>query len=161
MMHTQQSSRGFALLVAIIFTAVILAVSLALLDISYKQILLASAAKQSQYAFYNADSALECALEQDSFVPSGQTPRFDFTSGATSGNFTCEGQNITYFYPTNGGNPRTGTFNVTCNATATTYNAQVVVYKLPTGATYFYSNGFNNCNTNDPFRVERGIKASY
>ena len=161
MIYSQKSERGFALLVAIIFTAVILAVSLALLDVSYKQVLLASSARQSQYAFYNADSALECALEQDSFVPAGQTPRFDYTNGATSGTFTCERQSISYTYPVASNGSRQTTFNVTCNGTASTYNATVTVYKLSTGATNFYSNGFNNCNASDPYRVERGIKAFY
>jgi hypothetical protein len=122
-------------------------------------VLLASASRQSQYAFYNADSALECVLKQDSYVPSGQTPRFDYTNGPTIGNFTCEGQNINYNYPGVVSGNRTTTFNIPC-ATGN-YNATVTLVKTLAGATSFYANGFNTCNTSDPYRVERGIKAYY
>ncbi len=59
------SSRGFALLIAIIFMSVMLSFGLALGSLSYKQQVLASDALGSQYAFYVADAALECALYAD------------------------------------------------------------------------------------------------
>ncbi len=57
--------RGFALLVAVVFMSVMLAFGLALASLAYKQQVLASSAIQSQYAFYAADAALECALYYD------------------------------------------------------------------------------------------------
>src|SRR3990167_4948503 len=57
--------RGFALLIATVLSSIALAVGLAVTDIVYRQVVLSSAAKQSQYAFYAADSALECALYFD------------------------------------------------------------------------------------------------
>lgn len=57
--------RGFALLIAVIFMSVMLSFGLALGSLGYKQQVLASSAIQSQYAFYVADSALECALYAD------------------------------------------------------------------------------------------------
>ncbi len=57
--------RGFTLLIAVIFMSVMLAFGLALSSISYKQQVLASAAIESQYAFYAADAGLECALYAD------------------------------------------------------------------------------------------------
>ena len=59
------TQRGFTLLVAVILASVALSLGLILLDISYKQVVLASSARQSQSAFYNADSAMECALYWD------------------------------------------------------------------------------------------------
>ena len=56
---------GFTLLIAIIFMSVMLAFGLALGALAYKQSLLASGAVQSQYAFYAADTGLECALYAD------------------------------------------------------------------------------------------------
>lgn len=58
--HT--SSRGFALLVAVIFMSVMLTLGLSLGSLAYKQQTLASSAIASQYAFYSADAALECML---------------------------------------------------------------------------------------------------
>lgn len=58
-------SAGFALLIAVIFMSVMLSFGLALGSLSYKQQILASTAIESQYAFYAADAALECALYAD------------------------------------------------------------------------------------------------
>lgn len=156
--------RGFTLLVALIFISVILSVGLALTDIAYKQIILASTAQQSEYAFYNADSALECGLEQDQ-----QHDTFDYTNEPIANNqgpFTCEGQAITF----NGGpvvvsaptSTRTTTFNVGCSSGGTL--AQVTVLKSLVGGTYrtvIYSDGFNTCNANNPQLVERGLQSHY
>lgn len=60
-----QSHRGFALLIAVIFMSVMLTFGLALGSLAYKQEILASSALASQYAFYAADSALECTLYAD------------------------------------------------------------------------------------------------
>lgn len=57
--------RAFALLIAVIFMAVMLSFGLTLASLAFKQQTLASSALQSQYAFYAADSALECALLAD------------------------------------------------------------------------------------------------
>src|SRR3990167_3135616 len=62
---TQRAEAGFTLLIAVIFMSVMLAFGLALGSLSYKQQVLASDAIQSQYAFYVADAALECALYAD------------------------------------------------------------------------------------------------
>lgn len=60
------SSRGgFALLVAVIFMSVMLALGLTLSSLGYKQQVLASSALESQNAFYAADSGLECGLHFD------------------------------------------------------------------------------------------------
>ena len=66
-------SRGFALLIAVIFMSVMLSFGLALGALGYKQQVLASAAIESEYAFYATDTALECTLyadqQQDIFSP--------------------------------------------------------------------------------------------
>ena len=64
-MAMKKTQRGFALLIAIIFMSVMLSFGLALGSIGYKQQVLASSAIESQYAFYAADAALECALYWD------------------------------------------------------------------------------------------------
>jgi hypothetical protein len=70
--HVRNHSRGgkgFALLVSIIFMSVMLSIGLALGSLAYKQQVLASSAVESQYAFYAADTALECALYSDQQAP--------------------------------------------------------------------------------------------
>ena len=152
------NSRGFTLLVAIIFVSVILSVGLALTDIAYKQVILASTARQSQYAFYNADSAMECALEQDQVID-----LFDYTSTSQGGTnaFMCEGQQISYSFPSEVGNIRTATFNIGCTGGDPVATVQIVKNENGTPTTHIYADGFNDCNASDPQRVERGLQSHY
>ncbi len=64
-MAIEKSQRGFTLLIAVIFMSVMLSFGLALGSLGYKQQVLASGAIESQYAFYVADTALECTLYAD------------------------------------------------------------------------------------------------
>ena len=61
----RKPERGFALLVAIVLSSVAAVITFALASLAYKNLILASDATQSQFAFYAADSALECALLGD------------------------------------------------------------------------------------------------
>jgi len=64
-MAMKKAKKGFALLVSVIFMSVMLSFGLTLASLAYKQQVLASSAIESQYAFYAADSAMECALYAD------------------------------------------------------------------------------------------------
>ena len=150
-------SRGFTLLIAVILTSVLLSVGLALLDISYKQIVLSSTARQSQYAFYAADSALECALYWDQKVNA-------FAYDGAAGTIQCAGSSIPVTSSASGGT-RTSTFATPCMNGVT---ASVTVYKT-TGASCssgsatscIYATGYNTCTVTDPRRIERGLKVFY
>lgn len=63
--RTHRKESGFVLLIAVIFMSVMLSFGLALGSLAFKQQQLSSAALESQYAFYAADAALECALYAD------------------------------------------------------------------------------------------------
>jgi hypothetical protein len=56
--------KGFALLIAMIFISVMLAIGTAISSLGYKQVILSSSATRSQYSFYAADAVLECVLTQ-------------------------------------------------------------------------------------------------
>lgn len=58
--------QGFTVLFATLVGSLVLAIGLAILSITLKQITLASAGRQSQLAFYAADAGAECALYLDS-----------------------------------------------------------------------------------------------
>lgn len=146
--------RGFTLLIAVVLASVSLAIGLALLDISYKQVVLATAAKQSQIAFYAADAALECALYYDQ-----QQNAFDHASPI--GGLACNSQAVTGYSSPNptSGNPRITTFSVPCAAGGE--SAQVTVYKASNGSTQIYTRGYNTCTSSNLRRIERGLKVSY
>ncbi len=152
------SSRGFTLLVSIILTSVVLAISLALTDVAYKQVILASTAKQSVFALYGADSAVECALYWDQ-----KKNAFSYSAPLTS--IVCNGQTMTFATAPNsttvdaGTGIRTTTLYLPCASGGTL--AVMNIYKSSTGVTSIYGNGYNTCNAADPQRIERGLKVGY
>lgn len=150
--------KGFTLLIAVILTSVLLSVGLALLDVAYKQVVLSSTAKQSQTAFYAADSALECALYWDQQEGA-------FAYGSPSSSVSCTGVSFPVTASISN-NVQKATFSVSCSGGGT--SAVVEVYKASGGATCsngktscIYANGYNTCDTTNPRRIERGLKVVY
>lgn len=149
--------RGFALLVAILLATIAVTLGVSLIDIAYKQVVLASTAKQSQFGFYASDSAMECALYWDQ-----KFNAFDYGAPRSTGTMTCNGLSLSG--PTSvqvsGATPHRRTeFEVRCQPSGT--NARVSVYKYITGSTTIYANGYSSCNASDQRRVERGLKVFY
>jgi len=60
--HTQ---RGFTLLLAALIASVVLALGSSIFNIARKQVTLSSLGRESQFAFYAADTGAECALYWD------------------------------------------------------------------------------------------------
>ncbi|MEK7510762.1 MAG: hypothetical protein AAB582_00800 [Patescibacteria group bacterium] len=146
-----ESPRGFTLLIAVILTSVLVSVGLALVDVTYKQLILASTAKNSQIAFYNADSALECGLYHDQ--------RFNaFSQDVATTSITCNSATPISVTVQTSGALRTSTFSVPCESGT---SAGVTVMKNTTGATAIYANGYSSCDTTDVRRIERGLKVTY
>lgn len=149
------TQRGFALLIAVILTSVVLALGEALLDVAYKQVLLSSSAKNSQYAFYNADSALECALYWDQKLNA-----FDYTTPLPSGSITCNSAALQNYTTSISGSTRITSFGVACS-TGAGNSGLTTVYKQSSGTTDIYSNGYNSCDASSATRIERGLKIHY
>jgi hypothetical protein len=93
-----KNQKGFALLMAIVITSILLVVSFVVADLSYKELVLTSTEQQSQIAFYMADSGAECALYWDLKNPSspGVYQGFSaFDPSNNSGSVTCNNQTVT------------------------------------------------------------------
>lgn len=165
----QKTEAGFALLVAVIFMSVMLTFGLALGSLGYKQAVLASGAIESQYAFYAADGALECALYADQQSNLFARPA---TQPASAPAVTCDGISATFplSFPT-------GIVSYTATQWVVTerllldsgkHCADVTVYKpIPgVGTTYIFSQGYDvSCATvaspgNARF-VARGLEVHY
>ncbi|HEX8946814.1 MAG TPA: pilus assembly PilX N-terminal domain-containing protein [Candidatus Paceibacterota bacterium] len=153
-----RAEHGIALLVAVIFTSVILAIGLALGSLGYKQVSLASSATASQEAFYAADAALECVLYADQ--------REAAFAAASTGTFHCGGNTVSFSAPVtvSGGGNSWDKYTID-HVTLGEACAQVIIYK-PTvrgaGATYLFSSGYDNadCTIADRTTV-RGINMHY
>lgn len=164
--------RGVTLLVAVILSSVVLSVAMALLDVAYKQQLLASTAKQSQVAFYNADSAMECALYWDQ-----QKSAFDYSPPPSPPSITCNnGTAVANQNPVPttvagvgpiGGLLRKTTFDIPCSGGG--IQGSVTVFKsdgtsvctLSGSHTCIFVTGYSSCSSSDPRRIERGLKVLF
>lgn len=174
--------RGFALLVSVIFTSVMLALGLILSSLAYKQTILASSAIQSQYAFYAADAALECLLVADQ---QNGLFEYDIFDPGSPPLLTCDGTTA----QTNPAVPtlpvpcKNGTNGCPANEAHVTERisldgnkrcADVTVYKYKNGFvtpggtiyTYLFAQGYNvSCSTvatpNGTRFVSRGLNAYY
>jgi hypothetical protein len=62
---TSKSTTGFAMLFAVLTASLLLTIGLSIFNLSFKELILSTNAKESQVAFYAADSARECALYWD------------------------------------------------------------------------------------------------
>ncbi|MDP1690214.1 MAG: hypothetical protein Q8L52_03370 [bacterium] len=165
-MAIKKSQRGFTLLIAVIFMSVMLSFGLALGSLGYKQQVLASSAIASQYAFYVADTALECALyfdqKQDLFAYGNY--------GGIGGNvksMTCDGNTVAVVQAPPSASELISTVRVSLDSD--TRCADIVVYKYNTNTpptTYIFSQGYDvSCsrvaNPDGARFVSRGVSARY
>ncbi len=155
--------QGFTLLVAVIFMSVMLSFGLALGSFAYKQQILASAAIESQYAFYAADAGLECALYADQ-----QQNLFAYSADPSTPAplMMCDGVSpISSSVVSHTGSRWVITERVSLDSN--TRCADVTVYKPNgTGTTYIFSQGYDvSCtvvsNPNGARMNARGINVHY
>jgi hypothetical protein len=64
--NLEPDSRGFTILLAALIASLVLALGISVFSIAQKQLILSSIGRNSQYAFYAADTGAECALFWDS-----------------------------------------------------------------------------------------------
>jgi hypothetical protein len=162
---SQKHKQGFALLIALIFMSVMLSIGLTLASLGYKQQVLASSGIESQYAFYAADGALECALYADQ-----QEDLFAYPSG--SGTPSAPAMNCDGAAPVSA-TVVSKTLSQWVVATRLsldggTHCADVTVYKPSSdiGTTYLFSQGYDvSCATvatpGGAQFVSRGLSTHY
>jgi len=161
-----QKKRGFALLVAVIFMSVMLALGLALSSLGYKQELLASTAIESQYAFYAADAGMECVLYADQQQNSFDYNLHDAENPPSA--IVCDGipaaTRLNYAY-----DDIRLVVSERLSLDANTRCADITVYKYETPqpkSTYIFSQGYDvPCTTvaipGGARFVSRGISSDY
>lgn len=175
-MALRQSQRGFALLIAVIFMAVMLAFSLTLTALAYKQTILASSATDSQIAFYAADAGLECLLLSDQRTDLSNS-NFDYATRYAAGAKTtpdairCNGEDATILGPTKWGQSASGIayFTQTQRLSLGKYCADVTIFKYEQpdardNVAYLFSQGYSVpcANVTDATRfAARGLQAHY
>lgn len=163
--NTTQYNRGYTLLFAVLVSALVLSVGISILNISKKEFLLASSARESITAFYAADSGLECAKYYDdkgSFDEAPPTPLVDIECALTSAAVVT---------PITSTSLRSYKFQIQINSSAC---AIITVEKATVNGilvTNIESRGYNigwnttinppSCSSPSPRRVERALYYTY
>lgn len=153
-MKTLRTDQGFTLLIAIVLTGTLLLIATGVVSLAVRQARISDSGRQSQMAFYAADTAMECALYWDIHNPSGNTA-FDTSTGST---VTCnkDGNNSGNHWVV-GGNSVSTMGPVTFLPDP--YCATVTVTKSGNSTT-IEAKGYNTCGSSLR-RVERAVRATY
>lgn len=165
------NNRGYAILFASFLAALLLAIGIAIFSITIREIKLSTSSRDSQLAFYAADTGLECTLYWDVnginvFATSTDTP-------APVSPLDCFGQDITDSVVFPGGSEwtvvttaDTATTDFTINVGTEGQCAIVTVVKSIKGPglpsiTQIESRGRNTCQSGNLRTVERAIRIAY
>lgn len=156
-------NQGYALMLSVLISSVILAIGLGILNIVQKGALLSSISRESQLAFYAADSGGECALYWDRKHAGFSTTIFatsTFSSPPSNG-VVCGNEDIAQNWIIS---------EVDANSAKTTFYLEygngscvtVKVVKTNNGRnTSIDSRGHNTCDESFPRRVERAVRITY
>lgn len=82
-----QTSRGFTLLLSALISSIVLALGVSIFGIAQKQVMLSSMGRDSQFAFYTADTGAECGLYWD-------VRHQLFSTSSPPAQITCDGQTV-------------------------------------------------------------------
>lgn len=152
MINKFKNQKGFTLLIAIAITATLLLVSSGIVSVAVKEAFLSASARESQHAFYAADTGIECAIFWDVRNGGAGVSAFDTE---TSTDITCNGSD-----PQSVGGSSVSTFTFDFESTGNPYCAVVTITKSG-GLTTIESRGYNTCDPLNNRRVERAIRVGY
>lgn len=159
---TTNYKRGIALYIAITVTGALVLVSYAIIEIALKQIAISSIGRDSQQAFYAADTGAECAVYWDIKNPTNPGISAFATDTPNAINCNNQPQPITFVPVVFNNQSGTSTFRMLFGTDP--YCADVTVGKSYVGSnrkTTIESRGYNTCDTTAPQRVERAVRISY
>ena len=148
-------NKGFTLFIAIIVMGTLLLIAAGIVSLAIKQASISSTARDSQQAFYAADSGIECALYWDIQNPSGVSAFSPLTGSVINCNKDLNNPSNEWVV---GGSDTSVIGPITF--LPDTYCVKVTVTKEDDN-TKIESLGYNTCNTSNPRRVERAVRVTY
>lgn len=187
---TYENKKGFTLLFAVLVSTLVVAIGATVVSIALRQTILSGTSRESQYAFYAANTALECAFYWDVRGVEGMDGAVFPISGdlviSDTSLVTCAGGEI---MTGNGFDTNTdflsgfttysngdGTYTIKLviedqsspplSGSNYEYCAEATVSKTLDGATGIITTeieakGYNTCDLSSPRAVERGLLQSY
>lgn len=149
-------NKGFTLFISIIVTGTLLLIATGIVNVALKEAFITRAARESQYAFYAADTGIECALYWDVKNPTGVSA-FATTTGTT---IYCnkDGANLSNEWVV-GGSYESQIPQITFLPDP--YCAEVTITKGVDNSTRIESKGYNTCDPTSANRVERSVRVTY
>lgn len=158
-----KNENGYAILFTVIIVSAISVITAGISNAIYKQLVLSSLAKDSQTAFYQADTASDCALLFDMEVLEKDYVDYPSFSVAEPFLWSCGGEGVEVLVtpgPTSytiAPKPENEDSNVPCYRIETTKD-----WSIPEDPeTTILANGYNICNKDNIRTVERQIKIVY
>ncbi len=149
-------NQGFTLFVAIVVMGTLLLISTGVINLAVKQALISSSGKESQLAFYAADTGMECALYWDVKNSSGHSAFATSTSATINCNKDSSNSSNQWVV---GGSSVSTINRITFLPSPAC--AIVTVTKNADNTTKIESFGYNTCDSTNPRRVERAVRATY
>jgi hypothetical protein len=151
----QNTTKGFAMLFTVLVISVILSIALGISDLTFRQTLLSNSAKNSQLAFYQADSGVECGMYYD--LTAGQLPQgttvqnapLRINCGNSTASLVTEQSNTDYFVYQQNVSDNSPCYSIIFDKTHAVSAKDIVS-----------SRGFSTCQANAQ-QVERGLSVSY
>ncbi len=174
---THPQERGFAMLFAVLVSSVLLSIGISIFNLTVKDLLLSSSGRESQFAFYAADTGVECALYWDfrganvfatSTDDTVRTPSDPDCVNTLSNIQPVDVTNYISRTPTTAVTRFEITIpNLDANGDSAPYCAIVTVTKSAAVAggvieTTIDSRGYNtSCDSTNAYRVERALQVTY
>ena len=169
--------RGFTLLFSVLISTIVLAIGAAIFNITIKQLKLSAVGRESQFAFYAADTGAECAIYWDlknngaslsAFLPNpdpgGSVEPINRDIVCSNTSLPKANRTRVNCEPYSGSGVCTDTFTYQIVAGSLTELACVQVKVTKQDVTYdtiIESRGYNTCDVSDPRRVERAVRVRY
>lgn len=162
-MYNKKKTGGYTLLFSVLVSSVVLAIGISILNISKKEFLLATSARESTIAFFSADAGLECAMYHDD-------GRFSTTSAA-SPTISCGFTSATVSKTSSGGIYGTYSYTFDIRLGDTTCSRVTLNKSYINGSiqTEILTRGYNmgwdytnsTCTKPNTRRVERALRLTY
>lgn len=145
--------RAFTLLMSVLIASILLALGYEIYNLAVKEVALSSSGRESQFAFFAADTGIECALWADSKLDA-----FATTSAVTE--LDC-GTAVSPLTRETVGTDYITTFQISLGSGQKTQCVDVVVTRQDPKKTNIESFGHNTCSLTNPLRLERAIRVTY
>ncbi len=166
-----KNQKGYAMLFTVVIISAISVITAGLTSAIYKQMVLSSLAKDSQIAFYQADTASDCALYSDLVKVMSPDSTFltdEIGDNWKCGNFELKKKLINPEDPTEGyilsfldENTSDPCFKIEIRKTLNNETVDEDGKVIPKTDIEIRAKGYNICDKTNPRTVEREIQVNY